>query len=81
MASPILARYAPCGRSGRSCDYRRRDSGAAECTSGLSPKPRATTVYLGDDLFSHQPMCEAVLAEGSHFLFVRKPSSHPLIQE
>ena len=42
---------------------------------------RLNPVYLGDDLFSNQPMCEAVLAEGSHFLFVCKPSSHPLIQE
>jgi len=38
-------------------------------------------IYLGDDLFSRQPLCEAVLATGSHFIFVAKPSSHPLIQE
>jgi len=38
-------------------------------------------IYLGDDLFSHQPMCEAVLAVGAHFLFVCKPATHTLIQE
>jgi hypothetical protein len=38
-------------------------------------------VYLGDDLFSRQPMCEAVLAQGASFLFVCKPTSHILIQE
>jgi len=38
-------------------------------------------VYLGDDLFSRQPLCQAVLDAGGHFIFVRKPSSHPLIQE
>jgi hypothetical protein len=38
-------------------------------------------VYLGDDLFSHQPLCEAVLKQGAHFIFVCKPSSHPLIKE
>jgi hypothetical protein len=38
-------------------------------------------VYLGDDLFSRQPLCQAVLDIGGHFLFVCKPSSHPLIQE
>jgi hypothetical protein len=38
-------------------------------------------VYLGDDLFSRQPLCQAVLEAGGHFLFVCKPSSHPLIQE
>jgi hypothetical protein len=38
-------------------------------------------VYLGDDLFSRQPMCEAVLAQDASFLFVCKPVSHVLIQE
>jgi hypothetical protein len=38
-------------------------------------------VYLGDDLFSRQPLCEAVRAVGGHFLFVCKPSSHPLVQQ
>jgi hypothetical protein len=38
-------------------------------------------IYLGDDLFSRQPLCQAVLDIGGHFLFVCKPSSHPLIQE
>jgi hypothetical protein len=38
-------------------------------------------VYLGDDLFSRQPICEAVLAAGGHFLFVCKPDSHPAIED
>jgi hypothetical protein len=38
-------------------------------------------VYLGDDLFSRQPLCQAVLDAGGHFIFVCKPASHPLIQE
>jgi hypothetical protein len=38
-------------------------------------------VYLGDDLFSHQPLCQDVLTQGAHFIFVCKPSSHPLIAE
>jgi len=38
-------------------------------------------VYLGDDLFSRQPLCQAVKDEGGHFIFVCKPSSHPLIEE
>ncbi|HEV2320755.1 MAG TPA: ISNCY family transposase, partial [Gammaproteobacteria bacterium] len=42
---------------------------------------RLNPIYLGDDLFSNQPMCQAVLASGGHFLFVAKPISHPLIQE
>jgi hypothetical protein len=42
---------------------------------------RLDPIYLGDDLFSRQPLCDAVLAVGSHFLFVCKPPSHTLIQE
>ncbi len=38
-------------------------------------------VYLGDDMFSRQPLCQAVLDAGGHFIFVCKPASHPLIQE
>jgi hypothetical protein len=42
---------------------------------------RLRPVYLGDDLFSRQPICEAVLAAGGHFLFVCKPDSHTTIEE
>jgi hypothetical protein len=38
-------------------------------------------IYLGDDLFSRQPLCQAVLDASGHFIFVCKPASHPLIQE
>jgi hypothetical protein len=38
-------------------------------------------VFLGDDLFSCQPLCEAVREVGGSFIFVCKPSSHALIQE
>lgn len=38
-------------------------------------------IYLGDDLFSRQPLCEAVQAVGGNFIFTCKPSSHPLIEE
>src|SRR6516165_7009730 len=42
---------------------------------------RLDPVYLGDDLYSRQPICQAVRAAGGHFLFVCKPSSHPTIEE
>jgi hypothetical protein len=38
-------------------------------------------VYLGDDLASRQPACEAVRAAGAHFLFTAKPSSHTTLYE
>ena len=31
---------------------------------------RLKPIYLGDDLFSRQPICQAVLDAGGHFLFV-----------
>jgi len=42
---------------------------------------RLNPIYLGDDLFSRQPLCQSVLAITGHFIFVCKPSSHPLIEE
>ena len=38
-------------------------------------------VYLGDDLASRQPTCEAVRAIGAHFLFTAKPSSHKTLYD
>jgi len=38
-------------------------------------------IYLGDDLYSCQPVCQAVLDSHGHFLFVAKPSSHPTLWE
>lgn len=42
---------------------------------------RLDPIYLGDDLYSCQPICEAVGAAKGHFLFVCKPASHPTLTE
>jgi hypothetical protein len=42
---------------------------------------RLHPVYLGDDLYARQPICQAVQAVDGHFLFVCKPASHPTLQE
>jgi hypothetical protein len=42
---------------------------------------RFNPIYLGDDLFSRQPICQAVRGTGGHFLFVCKPDSHKAIEE
>src|SRR5215208_7123559 len=82
----------PC-RSPRSSSCRKtgttsRTARAAPCGAGLlgtAPAwpglARLDPVYLGDDLYACQPVCEAVLAQGGHFLFTCKPSSHQTIQE
>ena len=38
-------------------------------------------LFLGDDLYCHQPFCEQVLAQGAGFFFVCLPSSHALLYE
>jgi hypothetical protein len=38
-------------------------------------------IYLGDDLASRQPTCDAVRAIEAHFLFTAKPSSHQTLYE
>ena len=36
---------------------------------------------LGDDLYCHQPMCEAIRAQGMHFILVCKPGAHHTLYE
>ena len=36
---------------------------------------------LGDDLYSHQPICEIIIKEGLHFILTCKPSSHITLYE
>lgn len=38
-------------------------------------------ILLGDDLFSHQPFCELVLAAELAFILVCKPTSHELLYQ
>jgi hypothetical protein len=42
---------------------------------------RVNPIYLDDDLYSRQPMCQAARAAGGHYVFVYRLDSHPLIQE
>lgn len=36
---------------------------------------------LGDDLYSHQPMCETILEAGLDFIFTCLPESHPALYD
>lgn len=38
-------------------------------------------VVLGDDLYCHQPFCQALREQGLDFVLVCKPDSHPIIGE
>lgn len=39
------------------------------------------TTFLGDDLYSHQPLCSLILKEKLNFIFVSKPQSHKTLYE
>ena len=43
--------------------------------AGLRP------VYLGDDLYACQPVCEALVAAGGSYIFACKPASHKTLYE
>ena len=48
----------------------------------VGPKlARLKPVYLGDDLYSRQPVCEAILKAGGSFLLTCKPTSHTTMHE
>lgn len=38
-------------------------------------------IYLGDDLYAHEPFCREVLETGHSFIFVCKPESHKTVYE
>lgn len=40
-----------------------------------------TITYLADDLHSHQPLCELLLGQQQHFIFVCKEESHKALYE
>jgi hypothetical protein len=58
-----------------SCAARRWLAANGPSHASLNP------IIMGDDLFSRQPIREAVLAAGMHVLFVCKPSSHPAVED
>ncbi len=39
------------------------------------------TTFLGDDLYSHQPLCLLILKEKLNYIFVCKPKSHKVLYE
>ena len=47
---------------------------------GAEMAPLGVTV-LGDDLYCHEPFCQALLAQGFQFLLVCKPESHKELYE
>ena len=50
--------------------------------ANYGPRYRALgATILGDDLYSRQPLCEAILAQGLNFILVCKPSSHKTLYE
>ena len=63
----------------------KQDSEQAAIKRWLSTYGRDYSKYgvtiLGDDLYSHQPICEQIIQENMHFIFTCKPSSHKTAYE
>jgi hypothetical protein len=59
------------------------ENAAAKRWLGLHGKDYGAmgATYLGDDLYSKQPICEAILDQDSHFLFTCKYTSHKYLAE
>ena len=66
------------GQEKQDCESRATRRWLAAHGPGLA---RLKPIYIGDDLYSRQPICEAVQAVGGHFLFVAKPGSHPTLHD
>ena len=66
------------GQEKQDCESRATRRWLAAHGPGLA---RLKPIYLGDDLYARQPICEAVQAVGGHFLFVAKPGSHPTLHD
>jgi len=65
--------------------YAKQDSEVAAAkrwvaTHGAELRGQPVTL-LGDDLYSHQPMCETIIAAGMDFIFTCLPTSHPALYE
>jgi hypothetical protein len=58
------------------------NAAAKRWLSQYGPRYRALGVtLLGDDLYSRQPLCEAILEQGLNFILVCKPDSHTTLYE
>ena len=66
------------GAAKQDCESRAARRWLATHGPGLA---RLKPVYLGDDLYSRQPICESVQALNADFLFVAKPTSHATLME
>ena len=63
------------GAAKQDCELNAAKRWLATCGSDY----RALRVtLLGDDLYAHEPFCQAVLDQGMNFILVCKPTSHPL---
>jgi hypothetical protein len=75
MAEPITNRD---GKEKQDCEH---EAGKRWLLAHGKEYQWLKAVLLGDDLYSDQPFCEAVLAQKMSFLFTCKPDSHPWLSE
>lgn len=66
------------GHDKQDCEHAAAKRWITRCAEAY--RERKVTL-LGDDLYAHQPLCEAALEAGFSFLFVCKPTSHKTLYE
>jgi hypothetical protein len=80
MALPLMPEFIvkPDGAEKQDCE---RNAAKRWLAAHAGRMKELHPVYLGDDLFACQPICEAVLASGGDFLFTAKPDSHKALYD
>lgn len=68
------------GQEKQDCERNAAKRWLSRHSDSYAERPWSVT-YLGDDLYSNQPFCEAVLQKEQYFLCVAKPESHPALYE
>jgi hypothetical protein len=80
MVVPLMPEFIvkPDGAEKQDCERNAAKRWLAAHAERMAP---LRPVYLGDDLFACQPLCEQVLASGGDFLFTAKPDSHKTLYD
>lgn len=80
MAVPLMPEFIvkPDGAGKQDCE---RNAAKRWLAAHGARMKELRSVYLGDDLFACQPICEAILASDGDFLFTAKPDSHKALYD
>ena len=80
MALPLPPEFISPQDEGKKQDCEQR--AAARWLDKNMPKiAELNPIFLGDDLYAHQPLCQKIVSHEASFIFTCKPSSHKTLYE